>query len=209
MLCPHEVLFRSPPSYSHMLTFGCLCYPNRTSITPHKFAPCSFPCLFLGYPANHWGYRCLASLQAKSSSLVMSLLTSLPFVSPHHPRALPLLEPTLFSPLLFPVSPPPTSSRPHSDVVRPISNSEAAAVSTGAPPITGSAASHPMTTWSKSGITKPRVLFSLNTVTSPVFPIPTTYRQALIDPHWRSAMLLEFNALTKNQTWELFLLLLF
>lgn len=34
-------------------------------------------------------------------------------------------------------------------------------------------------------------------------PLPTTYNQAQKSVHWRKAMKLEFEALMKNQTWEL------
>ncbi|KAJ9536157.1 hypothetical protein OSB04_un000658 [Centaurea solstitialis] len=54
---PFTKLFGKPPSYSHLRVFGCLCYPH---ITPsHKLSPRTTPCLFLGYPSNHRGYRCL------------------------------------------------------------------------------------------------------------------------------------------------------
>lgn len=48
LLTPHGVLFRSPPSYTHLPICGCLCYPNLTSTTTYKLAPC----LFLRYPAD-------------------------------------------------------------------------------------------------------------------------------------------------------------
>jgi hypothetical protein len=38
--------------------FGCACYPN-TAATAHKLSPRSTRCLFLGYSADHKGYRCL------------------------------------------------------------------------------------------------------------------------------------------------------
>lgn len=59
MLTPYQLLFHQPPDYSHLRVFGCLCYPNVLPTTPHKLAPRSCRCVFLGYSAEHKGYRCL------------------------------------------------------------------------------------------------------------------------------------------------------
>jgi hypothetical protein len=39
--------------------FCCKCYPNRSTTTPNKLAPRSTLCVFLGYPSEPKGYRCL------------------------------------------------------------------------------------------------------------------------------------------------------
>jgi hypothetical protein len=57
--CPHLALFGSVPSYEHLRIFGCTCYPNMTATAPHKLSPHSTRCVFLGYSADHKGYRCL------------------------------------------------------------------------------------------------------------------------------------------------------
>ncbi|GJY98613.1 ribonuclease H-like domain-containing protein [Tanacetum coccineum] len=54
---PFSKLFHKEPDYSRLCIFGCLCYPHLH--TPHKLAPRATPCIFLGYPAYHRGYRCL------------------------------------------------------------------------------------------------------------------------------------------------------
>jgi len=56
---PHQVLFGIAPTYSHLRVFGCACYPNLSAMAPHKLAPRSALCVFLGYSAHHKGYRCL------------------------------------------------------------------------------------------------------------------------------------------------------
>lgn len=56
---PFTLLFHKPPTYDHLKVFGCLCFPNLNHSHLHKLAPRSTPCLFLGYPTNHKGYRCL------------------------------------------------------------------------------------------------------------------------------------------------------
>jgi histone deacetylase 1/2 len=47
---PYTKLFGLPPSYNDLRVFGCLCYPNISSTAPHKLAPRSTKCIFLGYP---------------------------------------------------------------------------------------------------------------------------------------------------------------
>jgi hypothetical protein len=56
---PYHRLHNKYPDYNSLRTFGCLCYPNESATGPHKLAPCSVACVFLGYPLNHKGYRCL------------------------------------------------------------------------------------------------------------------------------------------------------
>lgn len=56
-MTPHFRFFQTHPTYTHIRVFGSLCYPYLT--TPHKLSPRSFPCVFLSYPSNHHGYRCL------------------------------------------------------------------------------------------------------------------------------------------------------
>jgi hypothetical protein len=57
--CPHYALFGTPPTYEHIRVIGCECYPNLSSTTPHKLAPHSTWCVFLGYSEHHKGYQCL------------------------------------------------------------------------------------------------------------------------------------------------------
>ena len=56
---PHFALHGSPPGYDQLRVFGCLCYPNLSATAPHKLAPRSARCVFLGYSAHHKGYLCL------------------------------------------------------------------------------------------------------------------------------------------------------
>jgi hypothetical protein len=54
---PHHTLFGTPLRYDHLRVFGCACYPNTTATAPHKLAPRSTLCVFLGYSPDHKGYR--------------------------------------------------------------------------------------------------------------------------------------------------------
>lgn len=58
-----------------------------------------------------------------------------------------------------------------------------------------------MVTRGKHGIRK--VSDRLNLHAAALSPIPRTYRAALADPHWRSAMEEEYSALLSNRTWDL------
>ena len=57
--CPFSALFSKPTAYTLLRTFSCLCYPNLTATMPHKLSHRSAVCVFLGYPSNHRGYRCM------------------------------------------------------------------------------------------------------------------------------------------------------
>jgi hypothetical protein len=56
---PYVALHGVASSYEHLRVFGCACYPNLSAQAPHKLAPRSTRCVFLGYSADHKGYRCL------------------------------------------------------------------------------------------------------------------------------------------------------
>ena len=46
---PFEMLFRILPDYLLFKVFGCQCFPWLKPYTPHKLAPKSISCVFLGY----------------------------------------------------------------------------------------------------------------------------------------------------------------
>lgn len=66
---PFTLLFQKTPRYDHLKVFGCLCFPNLNHSNLQKLAPRSTPCLFLGYPALHRGYRCL---DLKTNKIIIS-----------------------------------------------------------------------------------------------------------------------------------------
>ena len=55
---PFQLLFGTVPSYSELRVFGCRCFPNMIATASHKLAARSIACVFIGYPADHRGYRC-------------------------------------------------------------------------------------------------------------------------------------------------------
>jgi hypothetical protein len=56
---PYFALHGVAPSYKHLRMFGYACYPNHSAKAAHKLAPRSTRCIFLGYSADHKGYRCI------------------------------------------------------------------------------------------------------------------------------------------------------
>ena len=58
-LSPWQKLYSASPDLSQLKVFGCACYPHIKPYTPHKLAPRSTECLFLGYPMGTKGYLCL------------------------------------------------------------------------------------------------------------------------------------------------------
>lgn len=148
---PFTRLFKLEAKYSHLRTFGCLCYPNILPTTPHKLAPRSTPCAFLGYPTNHRGYRCLELSTRRvilsrhvtfvESLFPFSTISTSPHISlPSLPIPLPPTIPRLTSPQ--PTTSPTVTTLP-STLPSSSQNNQP------------SFSSHPMITRSKNGITKP------------------------------------------------------
>jgi len=58
--CPIELLHQQRPSYSHMKSFGCLCYPTIPRVQRTKFDPKTKPHVFIGYSLTTKGYKVLS-----------------------------------------------------------------------------------------------------------------------------------------------------
>lgn len=54
---PFSLLHNHPPSYSHLRTFGCACFPHLGPYVTNKLMSHSLECVFLGYSLQHKGYR--------------------------------------------------------------------------------------------------------------------------------------------------------
>ncbi|GJX84979.1 ribonuclease H-like domain-containing protein [Tanacetum coccineum] len=247
---PFTKLYNQTPTYEDLRVFGCLCYPHVDA--SHKLEPRSTPCIFLGYPANHRGYRCL---DLASNKIIISrhvrfdedvfpfgnvtpsntptydfllphiqtttnVPTTEPFVqhmnepntpiTPHHitPPTSPPQPDTHPSYSSTPIPPQPDTPPSHSSTPIPTSaptQSHAQTVDSHTPiPINNSSqtmSTHPMVTRAKAGIFKP--LERMNCHVTTTSPLPRSHVHALRDPHWKEAMLDEYNALISNGTWAL------
>ena len=177
---PYHCLFGSPPNYLKLRCFGCLCYPWLKPYTKHKLDPKSTPCIFIGYSKTQSAYHCLNPTTGRiyTSRHVRFIETEFPY------------------PSLTSTSPLPHSSSPDAwcPLPLPILGTPAPALSS--PPLG-------IITRSKNNIHKPNPKYANLTTTSSRPTEPTTVTQASRDPHWKSAMDSEIEALTKLGTWEL------
>lgn len=62
---PFSIIFQCFPSYAHLRTFGCSCFPHLRAYVSNKLMSCSLKCMFLGYNLQHKGYRCLDPTSSK------------------------------------------------------------------------------------------------------------------------------------------------
>lgn len=129
---PFQKMFSSPPNYSKLRVYGCLCFPWLPSYTKHKLGNRSAVCVLLGYSLTHSAYLCLQPttcriyvsryVQLDEKTFPFSQLhqrskglESLPQSVPNPPVSLlPTPQPLVTLSLLSPDGP--TSSGPHQTV---------------------------------------------------------------------------------------------
>lgn len=107
---PFDKLFESPPNYTKLRVFGCLCYPWLRPYSQHKLDSRSTPCVFLGYSSTQSAYICLDLSTSKTyiSRHVKFLENSFPFTT--HQSHLARPTPEIISNWLSPVQTLPISN---------------------------------------------------------------------------------------------------
>lgn len=201
---PFSVLFNKDPTYDHLRVFGCLCFPNINNFTTHKLSARSTPCLFLGYPHQHQGYRCL---NLKTNKIIIS--RHVVFDESTFPAAKNMsLETSKFDfldtanepSLLFRsiLQNPAETQAPHAPLILP-QPAPPSPVPILTQPIV--LPRHSMKTRSHTGATKPKKAVSLLTTT--FSSLPKTHQKALKYKNWNPAMIDEYDAQIKNKTWSL------
>lgn len=66
---PFQKLFREPPNYKSLKTFGTLCYPWLRPYSKNKLEPSSRPCVYLGFSIIYHSHQCF---DLKSSKVFLS-----------------------------------------------------------------------------------------------------------------------------------------
>lgn len=202
---PYTLLFNKRPTYNHLRVFGCLCYPNLNHSNLNKLSPRTTPCLFLDYPSQHRGYRCM---NLKTNKIIIS--RHVLFDEDKFPAAVssPRSDHYQFldtaadaSPLFRSILQAPFANQNQApNVFRPTSRPTSLRIRPD-PLFRAPLSFSTIKTRSQSGISKPKKIVSLLAKTKS--PIPKSHIKALTDPNWNPAMTDEYGAMIKTRTWDL------
>ena len=204
---PFQTLFGKTPDYHFLKIFGCLCYPYIRPYNKHKLQYRSTQCIFLSCSNTHKGYLCF---DPKTTRLYLTRHVVF------HESVFPTLSPSTSSNPSFSVSTPTflplhmSSSlalhsidaqqhnpTPLSSPLHLSSNHILPTIHNNVPQHPPIINSHPMVTHAKDGIVKKKAFLS---------HMPTelaTFSQASKSIYWTKAMQQEYDALLKNETWNL------
>ena len=84
-ISPFEALYCYPPSYTHLRTFGCLCFVHLPSLEKQKLSNQAAMCVFLGYSDEHKGFLCYFPVVRQSHiSRNVVIVEHVPFYSLQH-----------------------------------------------------------------------------------------------------------------------------
>ncbi|CAL1402230.1 unnamed protein product [Linum trigynum] len=213
-LSPHYALFKTHPDYSRLRVFGCTCFVLLPRKDRSKLSSKTSRCVFLGYSDIHKGYLCYdPSVQRLRISCDVVFFERLMFYSSPPDTSIFVSEVTRLPMFddddevddilsLPPDSPAPTvssDSSPASSSSSTSSSSSSAADDSDSPPSTPPAPRRSLRA------TKGQLPIRYHDFVSyhvDAFTIPTSYKQAMLDPNWNAAMQTEFDALHATGTWE-------
>ena len=206
-ISPFEALYCYPPSYTHLRTFGCLCFVHLPSLEKHKLSYQAAKCVFLGYSDEHKGFLCYDHVVRRSRiSRNVVFVEHVPFYSLQHDSKILDVSYLLFSSSSSPSvsnkplqvysrrQPPPPASTPAS-VPLPLRDPS---IILSPPPQTPSLRRSNRTS-------KPPNWYGFSTLSTSVdyVVVPSSYNQAQEIHCWQDAMTEEILALESNQAWEL------
>ncbi|KAJ9547776.1 LOW QUALITY PROTEIN: hypothetical protein OSB04_020319 [Centaurea solstitialis] len=222
-LTPTRLLYNLQPTYTHLRTFGCLCYPLTPSLSIHKLQKRSQPCVSLCYDINSKTIILSRHVVFDETNFPFSQSSSPPKTAPpplssdphpllwsgSTPSVATIPPPTPTATTTQTALPPPSlqtyshrsrQAPPPPSVAPPLPTTAATLVPPSpTPPVSSTRTIH---TRSMSGISKPRQPLNLHNSTS-ISPLPRNPLDALKNPDWNKAMTDEFRALIDNNTWEL------
>ena len=89
MSTPHHVLFKTPPNYKKLKTFGCLCFPWLKPYTNNMLQPRSEPCLYIEYSLTQSAYICFNFKNKFHHSRYVQFLED---IFPYYPNSLPISD---------------------------------------------------------------------------------------------------------------------
>ncbi|PKU70861.1 Retrovirus-related Pol polyprotein from transposon TNT 1-94 [Dendrobium catenatum] len=208
---PFQSFYKQHPSYDHLKTFGCECFPLSHPPLRHKLQQKSQSCVFLGYSEQYKGYKCLNkhTNSIQYSRHVTFMENSFPFDAGEIKKSTDI---TLDIPcsLLLPISQ--VQHKPNDTIVLPTTRfspqTNKDPQTTQPDPVTTISSQpinhHPMITRNHTGSLKPRTRLNLfHQTTDTGSSEPASYTQAVKSADWRNAMATEFFALQKQGTWIL------
>ncbi|PKU59058.1 Retrovirus-related Pol polyprotein from transposon TNT 1-94 [Dendrobium catenatum] len=207
---PFQLLYKEPPSYSHLKTFGCECFPLTPHTLRNKLQQKYISYVFLGYLDQYKGYKCYnrSTNSVSISRHVTFIEDSFLFKTDQEiePSNVQNTAPAFLMPhsSVHTLSPRQNSEFQNLQTAQQIRQEPSKSLSNCNIPAKTTTTQHPMVTRLRTGSLRPRNRLNLIHHQSDNSPLdPTTYQEASKFPAWRQALASEFLALQRQGTWNL------